>query len=52
MSAGKGDARRPTNNKVYGENYDKIFRKDSDASNKKKESLKANSSIAIKSMTK
>jgi hypothetical protein len=27
MSAGKGDARRPTNDKVYGENYDLIFRK-------------------------
>ena len=27
MSAGKGDKYRPVNAKVYGENYDSIFRK-------------------------
>ena len=28
MSAGKGDTPRPVDAKVYGENYDAIFRKD------------------------
>lgn len=27
MSAGKGDTPRPVDAKVYGENYDSIFRK-------------------------
>ena len=26
--AGKGDSQRPTDHKKYGENYDKIFKKD------------------------
>lgn len=29
MSAGKGDTPRPVNPKKYGENYDRIFRKQS-----------------------
>lgn len=28
MSNGKGSARRPTDEKAYGENWERIFRKD------------------------
>lgn len=28
MSAGKGDKQRPTDHKVYSDNYDKIFKKE------------------------
>ena len=34
MSAGKGDTPRPVDAKVYGENYDSIFRKDKPVSDR------------------